>query len=256
MRAAILALMIASGAVAQTAIVPLSALCPTQQITQLTKGTILGTSTIAKISCIALDSSVSEDTTVTPPILRGTVPIPPVVTLKAGKLECTLDPTTAPSIRAICTDQGVVNYMTMVTPVASVTSGMQGSVTDGPDSITWILQQTATGLTWQAATNGEQHSGTFGSPVTISVVTTPAAHCEPYFGVFQAVAPGPLISGSVDGTNATFVLPASVLAMSQQVFLNGSLQTPGVDYTITSGNVIVFAKAPASGSIVMVYYRA
>lgn len=51
------------------------------------------------------------------------------------------------------------------------------------------------------------------------------------------------VSGTVDGVNKDFTLDNTPITGSQQVFLNGMVQTPGDDYTI-SGSVITFSEAP------------
>jgi len=62
-------------------------------------------------------------------------------------------------------------------------------------------------------------------------------------------------SGAVDGSNQAFTLAHSIVAGSEQVFLNGLLQEPGVgnDYTISS-NVITFGAAPITNDRVRVTY--
>ena len=63
--------------------------------------------------------------------------------------------------------------------------------------------------------------------------------------------------GTIDGTNTSFTLAFSPNPpKSLQLFLNGVLQKPGgVDYTLTSGNVVIFVTAPSSGSILLAWYR-
>lgn len=46
-------------------------------------------------------------------------------------------------------------------------------------------------------------------------------------------------SGAIDGKNNTFVLLNSPIPFSEHVYLNGLLQEPGRDYTL-SGNLIIF----------------
>jgi predicted nucleic acid-binding Zn-ribbon protein len=62
-------------------------------------------------------------------------------------------------------------------------------------------------------------------------------------------------SGDVDGTNDVFTLANTPVAGSEQVFVNGLLQAPGVgeDYTI-SGSTITFAEAPLTGWKIHVSY--
>ena len=70
-------------------------------------------------------------------------------------------------------------------------------------------------------------------------------------GAFQRLS----FSGSVDGTNAVFVVTTGTLVSArEQVFLNGVLQEPGAsaDYTI-AGNTITFLLAPEAGSKVLIY---
>lgn len=49
-------------------------------------------------------------------------------------------------------------------------------------------------------------------------------------------------TGLINGTNQTFV-PAST---PHQVFLQGVLQYPGVDYNMTGGNVVFVTAPPAT----------
>jgi hypothetical protein len=62
-------------------------------------------------------------------------------------------------------------------------------------------------------------------------------------------------SGAVNGLNATFTTAASFTGI--QVFKNGLLQKPGAgfDYTTPTGNSILFAVAPPSGSTILVTYQ-
>lgn len=62
-------------------------------------------------------------------------------------------------------------------------------------------------------------------------------------------------SGSVNGSNTTFMLANTPVSGSEQVFLNGILQEPGADndYTI-SGATITYLSAPVSGDRIRVTY--
>lgn len=62
-------------------------------------------------------------------------------------------------------------------------------------------------------------------------------------------------SGSINGSNTTFVLANTPVSGSEQVFLNGILQEPGAgnDYTI-SGATITYLSAPVSGDRIRVTY--
>jgi len=51
------------------------------------------------------------------------------------------------------------------------------------------------------------------------------------------------ITGVIDGVNTDFTLSNTPVAGSQQVYLNGMIQTPGDDYTI-SGDTISFIEPP------------
>lgn len=70
------------------------------------------------------------------------------------------------------------------------------------------------------------------------------------------------VSGTIDGVNKDFTLDNTPVTGSQQVFLNGMIQTPVDDYTI-SGNVITFVEPPEVVTIdstnypdqIMVNYR-
>jgi hypothetical protein len=61
-------------------------------------------------------------------------------------------------------------------------------------------------------------------------------------------------TGAVDGSNATFTLAHTPVAGTEEVFLNGLLQTVTNDYTI-SGATITFVIAPLSGDILRVCYE-
>jgi hypothetical protein len=71
MRALIAALCFTCGAVAQTAIVPATAVCPPPQITIATKTGTLGTSAIIKFFCVQLDPTVTQDTSTSPPTIKA-----------------------------------------------------------------------------------------------------------------------------------------------------------------------------------------
>lgn len=61
-------------------------------------------------------------------------------------------------------------------------------------------------------------------------------------------------SGSINGTNTVFTLPATPTAGSLFVFLNGAFQANGgEDYTL-SGSTITFVNAPLTNSILRVKY--
>lgn len=60
-------------------------------------------------------------------------------------------------------------------------------------------------------------------------------------------------SGSIDGTNQTFVLAAIPSGTSLQLFYKGVLQEPGVDYTLSS-NVITMTLPPLSGGYIRASY--
>lgn len=59
----------------------------------------------------------------------------------------------------------------------------------------------------------------------------------------------------IDGINTIFTLNVIPLLDSEQVILNGLIQTPGIgkDYTI-SGNTITFSIAPKTGYEVKISY--
>lgn len=60
-------------------------------------------------------------------------------------------------------------------------------------------------------------------------------------------------AGSVNGSNTTFTLTTSPTLNSEMVFLNGLVQTPSTDYTV-SGSVVTFIAAPFTGDSVRVTY--
>jgi hypothetical protein len=58
-----------------------------------------------------------------------------------------------------------------------------------------------------------------------------------------------------DGSTTVFSLTQSATAESILVSINGVLQTPGVDYTTSSGpDIITFTTAPASGDVIQIRY--
>ena len=63
-------------------------------------------------------------------------------------------------------------------------------------------------------------------------------------------------SGSVDGSNVTFVLAHTPTIGSVKLYKNGVRQNLGGsnDYTI-SGGTVTFVTAPASGSVLLADYR-
>jgi hypothetical protein len=62
-------------------------------------------------------------------------------------------------------------------------------------------------------------------------------------------------TGAVDGVNTAFTLANTAEAGTEQVYLNGLLQSPGAteDYTI-AGATITFASAPVAGDKIRVSY--
>jgi hypothetical protein len=60
-------------------------------------------------------------------------------------------------------------------------------------------------------------------------------------------------SGAINGTNTAFTIANTPVAGSEEVFLNGLLQTLADDYTI-SGSTITFAPAPTAGDVIRVNY--
>ncbi len=69
------------------------------------------------------------------------------------------------------------------------------------------------------------------------------------FALIENITP----TGTVDGSNKTFVLPQFPALGSEHIVLNGLLQDDGLDYVIT-GNVIEFILAPNPGEIIQVTY--
>lgn len=63
----------------------------------------------------------------------------------------------------------------------------------------------------------------------------------------------PFTSGTVDGVNTSFTWPNTPLN-GMNLFLNGSLQTPSVDYTL-SGATATFLIPPAPGSGIVASYE-
>jgi hypothetical protein len=61
-------------------------------------------------------------------------------------------------------------------------------------------------------------------------------------------------SGLINGANPTFTLAHTPLVGSEEVFLNGILRKPSVDYTI-SGLTITMIAIPETGDYVQVNYR-
>jgi len=60
-------------------------------------------------------------------------------------------------------------------------------------------------------------------------------------------------SGNVNSSNMVFVLANTPTSNTVRVALNGMVQTPVIDYTI-SGKNINFVKAPRTGSEILVHY--
>lgn len=90
--------------------------------------------------------------------------------------------------------------------------------------------------------------------------TTGKLHCYVYVGTYVADSLSGLgsgttyqffenqtigngITGTIDGINTNFVLDNAPISGSQMVYLNGMLQEPGQDYTL-SGDTITFTEAP------------
>jgi hypothetical protein len=62
-------------------------------------------------------------------------------------------------------------------------------------------------------------------------------------------------TGTVDSVNSAFTLAYSPTpAASLRLYVNGVLQTQGVDYAL-NGNLIVFTTPPAIGGALICWYR-
>jgi len=59
--------------------------------------------------------------------------------------------------------------------------------------------------------------------------------------------------GDINGINTTFTLAYTPVSGTERVILNGLLQSPGEDYSIT-GKTITFFKAPRTNSNIRVHY--
>ena len=92
-------------------------------------------------------------------------------------------------------------------------------------------------------------------------VHPPRSPGGPFAFVFAAGGPVPnfsdaeVPSGTINGVNVTFtLLRAPNPLQSLELFLNGVLQTQGIDYTLST-NTITFTVAPASGGALIAWYR-
>jgi hypothetical protein len=65
------------------------------------------------------------------------------------------------------------------------------------------------------------------------------------------------VLGTKDGINKTFIIPGNVVAYSEEVFVNGLLQSSGSDYLITLGDpsIITFTLAPFSYDVICINYN-
>jgi hypothetical protein len=74
-------------------------------------------------------------------------------------------------------------------------------------------------------------------------------------GTLPNFADAEVPSGTINGANTAFtLLRAPNPSTSLELFLNGVLQTQGVDYTLST-NTINFTTAPASGGALIAWYR-
>jgi hypothetical protein len=70
------------------------------------------------------------------------------------------------------------------------------------------------------------------------------------------MAIGVVPTGTIDGSNAVFTVPDTVISSAIDVFVNGVLQSPLLAYTFTLGNTITFlaGSIPPPGSEIFVDY--
>lgn len=123
------------------------------------------------------------------------------------------------------------------------------------------LETTAGGLRVKPGTDGQLYLVVDGvaTPVTLSgdatiaesgVITVAAAILKEADVVTRETP-----TGTVNGSNAAFVLAATPSSGSEEVFLNGMLQEPGgEDYTLSTAT-ITFVGAPPLNSRIRVNYR-
>lgn len=75
------------------------------------------------------------------------------------------------------------------------------------------------------------------------------------YGVGKFFVPPEVPTGAINGSNTVFTVSADFVTGSTMVFLDGSLQTLGTDYTETDKDEITFTTAPTGGSVVLVAYK-
>jgi hypothetical protein len=87
-------------------------------------------------------------------------------------------------------------------------------------------------------------SGTIITFATAPVSGAVYAHYQTGSATWVEASP----SGTINGSNVTFTLASTPTSNSLSLYLNGVLQTPNVDYTL-SGTTITFTTAPVSGAL-------
>lgn len=141
-----------------------------------------------------------------------------------------------------------------------------GQITDAALSSAVTVPKGGTGLTTTTAygiiTGGTTATGNFQNAGTGTEGQVLTGHGSSALPTWEDPAAAYTIviretpTGDVDGVNVTFTLANTPIADSEEVFLNGLLQEPGIgnDYTIVAG-VITYLSAPLTGDRLRVNYR-
>jgi hypothetical protein len=142
----------------------------------------------------------------------------------------------------VCTQPANVNSLPP-SPLASIYSDNAGA-----DPITQPLQTNGQGQTFFYTSPGV-YTLVYWSPVTGQLVYVDQTVVNSATPAVNEVVP----SGAINGSNVTFTLP-SVPTNYLQLFLNGVLQLPTTNYTIT-GNTITMNTAPQTGDQLFCVYQ-
>lgn len=150
-------------------------------------------------------------------------------------------------------------YFTNARAIAATLTGYAAAAgtVSSTDTVLGAIQKIVGNLSSYALLASPTFTGTPTAPTPVSNVNTTqiptAAWVNTYFISQSSNVTRETPTGTINGTNAAFTLANAVLAGSEEVYLNGLLQTLTSDYTI-SGSTITFVAAPFTGDTLRVSY--
>lgn len=130
------------------------------------------------------------------------------------------------------------------------------SATSTPNT-TVVLTNTGTGtVTISGGGSGVSTTSLTQANQSITLESTPSGWIQIASNITANFADDETPSGTLNGTNGTFTLAhAPNPAASLELYLNGVLQIPGVNYTLSGTTITFLTHVPASTSTLRAWYR-